>query len=96
MTLLFSITIICLWLDFYVKANVNKLTVSVLGQNEGCVVKYSPLRKGTSERGGLYLTIYSESGWVLFSVFLFLRGQYFYILYALGAIFHSILPRANT
>ena len=39
--------------------------VSVLGRDKGCTVKCSPLHKGvpegTSEGGGLYLTIYLES-----------------------------------
>ena len=32
-------------------------TVSVLGQDEGCTVQYSPLPEGTPEGKGLYLTV---------------------------------------
>lgn len=35
-------------------------TVSVLGQDQGYKVKYSPPPEGTSEGGGLYLTLYHE------------------------------------
>ena len=35
-------------------------TVSVLGQDQGCTVKYSPRPEVTPEGVGLYLTLYLE------------------------------------
>ena len=35
--------------------------VSVLGRDEGYMVKYNPLPEGVPEGEGLYLTIYPES-----------------------------------
>ena len=35
-------------------------TVSVLGQDEGYMVKYNPLPEGTPEGKGLYLTVYPQ------------------------------------
>ena len=42
-------------------ANSTTDTVSVLGQDEGYTVKYSPPPEGFFEGGGLYLTVYPQS-----------------------------------
>ena len=47
-------------MDRNTEKTVSLNTVCVLGRDWGYTVKYSPLPEGTSEGGGLYLTVYPE------------------------------------